>query len=352
MAEFLSYIHRLRGVAILFVVGVHARGGISDWLTHESSHRFAVTLFDAHEGNGTVMFLFIGGFLFQHLNQRGFLLKKYLANKFKLIILPYILISIPLIIWRIKSGYSGGGLPEGFDHFPIVFQFLYYVLFGSHLAPFWFIAAIILFYLTAPVFVYIDKPWFYKWCFPVLLVAGLFTYRPYENANPFLAYVHYLPVYIGGMMASRYKRELLSTSNLVLGLMILTYCSIFFFEFNAGDEPKRSFEEVVEQGVLIFNIYYFRALLLCIIGMLVLHRLVSYRMPVLEVLGDYSFGIFFVHFLIIMMARKALEVMAINVDFSLLSFTAFYIGIVVASTGIVFLVKKLTGSYSRNLIGS
>jgi probable poly-beta-1,6-N-acetyl-D-glucosamine export protein len=352
MSEFLSYIHRLRGFAILFVVGVHARGGASDWISHERTHQFFTTLFDAHEGNGTVMFLFIGGFLFQHLNRNGFDYRRYLWNKFKVIILPYILVSVPIIVYRISSSYSDGGLPADFDTYPYAYQFIYYLVVGNHMAPFWFISAIILFYLAAPLFHYLDKPLFYKTVFPLLIILAMFTYRPLGNANPFLAFVHFAPVYMAGMFVSRYKGHLMNADlKLIVGLGVL-YIVLCINEFVGVPHHKLSFEEVIDQRMLIFNVYYLRALLLCFVLTLILYRLSSVRMPVFELLGDYSFGIFFVHFILLTASRKVLDILHVPVDFSVLSFIAFYSFIVVASTFSVFLIKKLTGSYSRNLIGS
>src|SRR5687767_9365862 len=78
MSRFLPYIHNLRGLAILFVVGVHAGGYVTDWQSHPEVNRFLHAIFDPSEGNGTVLFLFIGGFLFQHLTHNQFDFKKYL----------------------------------------------------------------------------------------------------------------------------------------------------------------------------------------------------------------------------------------------------------------------------------
>src|SRR5687768_13791779 len=97
MSKFLSYILNLRGVVIFIVVGVHARGNLSEWTDHEGALEFLATFFDAREGNGTVMFIFIGGFLFQYITHNNFDFRKYIEKKFLFVILPYLLISIPII---------------------------------------------------------------------------------------------------------------------------------------------------------------------------------------------------------------------------------------------------------------
>lgn len=150
MSRFLTYIHNLRGLAILFVVGVHAGGYEHEWVSHPGVNRFLDLIFDPSEGNGTVLFLFIGGFLFQHLTHNHFEYRKYLEAKFLNIILPYIIISIPLILIRINTSFHSLSLPEGFANRSPWEQFFYLLLTGTHMPPFWFISTIVLFYLTAP----------------------------------------------------------------------------------------------------------------------------------------------------------------------------------------------------------
>ena len=354
MSKFLSYIHNLRGVAILFVVGVHARGNMYDWTSHPESHKLIATIFDAQEGNGTVMFLFIAGFLFQHLQQHSFQYARYLKQKFKVIILPYILISIPIIVLRIAQQFHPWSASDDFTSHSWTYQFFYYLVTGTHMSPFWFISAIILFYFTTPILHWLDKPWFYRYVFPVLLVAGLFTFRSEHNGNPILSYLHYLPVYVAGMWASRYKKEIFSMDLRYFWILTSIYLTISIFEFNVGfgNLAEVDFETVLNDGVFIFNWYILRALILCFMFAMLFYRVQFAKMPALELLAEYSFGIFFVHFILIIASRKLIESIIAPVNFSLLTFTIFLMAIVLLSTVAVFCIKKITGPYSRLLIGS
>src|SRR5688500_5818695 len=106
MRQFLPYIHFLRGVAILYVFAVHARGFASYWESSPDTFKFLDTFSDPSEGNGTTLFLFIRGFLFEHLSRYQFDFKKYLTQKFKNLILPYLIISLPLIWLRIHTPFD------------------------------------------------------------------------------------------------------------------------------------------------------------------------------------------------------------------------------------------------------
>src|SRR5690606_22534998 len=110
MRQFLPYIHSLRGLAILYVIAVHARGFESYWQSSPDIYKFLDSFSDPSEGNGTTLFLFIGGFLFQHLTHRNFVFGKYLTQKFKNLILPYLIISLPLIWLRLHTDFESPSL--------------------------------------------------------------------------------------------------------------------------------------------------------------------------------------------------------------------------------------------------
>ena len=353
MSKFLSYILNLRGVAILIVVGVHARGNQSDWGFHETAHDLLSTFLDAREGNGTVMFIFIGGFLFQYLTHQNFEFMKYLEKKFMYVILPYLLISIPIIAFRIYSHYSFG-LPPRFNEQSIFYQLFYYMFTGLHLAPFWFISTIVLFYLSAPLFHALDTPKAYRYAFPVLLLTCFFTYRSQYNANPFLSYIHFFPIYYLGMWTSFNRQKILASGKAVLLSLIFLYLAISVGDI-AGWLPPRerlSFEYILSDRLLLFNIDLLKAVLLCFILMILFYRYRQKSFPFLEILGEYSFGIFFVHCLFIYGTNRLWESIFGPMEFSMVSFTIYFAYILVVSIVTVFFVKKITGRYSRILIGS
>ena len=336
------------------MVAVHARGNLNEWDFHASEHTFIATIFDSREGNGTVMFIFIAGFLFQYLTQTKFEYGKYLEQKFKYVILPYLLLSIPIIIFRIATNFQPHGYPTVFSDHSLFYRLFYYLVTGAHMAPFWFVSAIVLFYLSSPMLRAMDKPFFYKYVFPIILLTVFFTYRPDHNANPILSYLHYFPIYYLGMWAAYYKDNILAASRWIFYPLIAIYVGICALELTdvIPTEQKITFEQVINYGTIAFNLYILKAILLCFIMLMLLYKLRNRKMPLLEILGEYSFGVFFVHFLLIMFTKKAYFLLLGPMTFSLLSFAIFFAFILLCSIAIVYFIKKLTGSYSRNLIGS
>jgi len=354
MSRYLSYVHNLRGIAILYVVGGHSRAFLPEWLAHPEVNRVFDTFIDPSEGNGTVLFLFIGGFLFQHLNQENFVFKKYIERKFKVIILPYLLISIPLIIFRLNTNFESLSLPDGFHQKPVVYQILFYLFTGAHMAPFWFISTIVLFYFSAPLLKLIDNEKFYKYFFPFVFIIALFTYRPAHNANPLLSYLHYLPVYITGMWASFNREKITAAAPNLLYIFMASYVCLSVLDLSGWENISRrlTFEQVVSNGLIVVNIYIFKAVILAFMLLLLSFQIRQWEIPFLEMLGHYSFGIFFVHYIFISLTRKVAETMHISVDFSVPAYVAYFLTVLALSTGVVFLVKKLTGKNSRYFIGS
>jgi hypothetical protein len=354
MSRFLQYIHNLRGLAILFVVGVHAAGYDSDWVSHPGLRHFLQTFFDPSEGNGTVLFLFIGGFLFQHLTHNQFDYKKFLEQKFLNIILPYIIISIPLILIRLNTPFYSLSLPPGFHDRSVIYQFFYHLIIGTHMPPFWFISTIVLFYLSSPLLHAADNRSFYKYLFPVVLLSCFFTYRPAHNANPILAYFHFIPIYITGMWASFNKERILSLGWKLLTPLLIIYGTLTVLDL-AGTLPaaprKITFEQVTN-GLVVFNVYMFKAVVLCFLLLMIFYMLRNREMPLLEILGHYSFGVFFVHYMLISVSRKILEAMGVRLDFSIITYLIYFTFILMTSIMTVYFIKKLSGRYSRYLIGS
>src|SRR5262245_40377254 len=106
--QFLSYVHSFRGLAILAVVATHT----SDLLAWGPGSPLAYRLLYSAVQNGTVPFVLIAGFLFQHLSA-GFRYTSYLRRKVTNVILPYLIVSLPVLGWQFarRSGVFAAVAP-------------------------------------------------------------------------------------------------------------------------------------------------------------------------------------------------------------------------------------------------
>ena len=91
---FLSYIHSLRALAILSIVAVHCLP-LFAWDRFRWQDRLLLSLVS----NGTVLFVFVAGFLFQYLSYK-FEYRRYLKSKLQNVLLPYVCVSLPMIAYQ------------------------------------------------------------------------------------------------------------------------------------------------------------------------------------------------------------------------------------------------------------
>src|SRR5258706_13385324 len=112
---FLGYIHSFRALAVFFVVAGHCIP-LFQWEQSRWQDQLIVSLMP----NGTVFFVFVAGFLFQYLSPR-FEYRRYLKSKLQNVILPYAIISIPII--RIQALTNTGSFnPAYIHHWPTATQ--------------------------------------------------------------------------------------------------------------------------------------------------------------------------------------------------------------------------------------
>lgn len=147
--DYQQHIHVFRGVAIIFIVCAHTIPSL-DW----SENPVLGRVIDALVNQSSIFFFFIAGYLFQHLSER-FNFGKYIFQKFKTVIVPYLILSIPAIfIFTVLAKRTG--VWSWFYLLPVWEQVALFLLTGKHLAPLWFVPTITIFYFFAPFF-FVDR---------------------------------------------------------------------------------------------------------------------------------------------------------------------------------------------------
>jgi len=348
--EFLNYIHLFRGLAIVVIVGIHCRISFPWMESQEFGRQLFTTLLD----NGTVLFVFIAGFLFQYL-KRKYTFSSYFIRKLKFVILPYIIVSVPILLYKYffhREGYAW--LPDSLKDQPFYINSLYMLLTGKHIGPFWFIPMVFIFYLISPILIKIDKPEFYKFVFPLLFIAGLFTYRFGYYSSTIDSFIHYLPVYIFGMFGSAYRKELTQLKMQWVWVLFISYLTIVILELNQIIEvPKlTSFESAQSMPYFQFNFAKLKVSILCIILIRVFYKFNDYEVPSLKKLADDSFGIFFLHMYIITAIEMIIHKYYNRFELGLITFMLYTVIVTVFSILLIDVLKRVIGKNSRMIIGS
>lgn len=332
--KFFSYIHNFRGIAMMYIVAAHIllKWPDGSWLNHAME-----TLWQ----NSTLLFLFISGFLFQHLSNR-FEYKDYLTKKFRNVLSPYLVLSVPLIIYRVVyqdiPGFTIVDEPS-FATWPKWEQAGYYLLHGAHLQPLWFIPLITLYYLAAPLFLYIDRhPKLYYMLIP-LFILSLVVQRSVLSNIPVMA-IHFLPVYIFGMFISRYKDPFNAWADrnwvLVTVLPLVFLVATYFVPARLYD-PFSFTHKVLFCG---FYLYWLR-------------RLEDHVPKWINTLAALSFGIFFTHYFFVLLLRGlGNKLLHHEMPGNIFTWTVSYVLVMVMSVYCVKIAQKILGKRSRSIIGA
>ena len=147
MAQILNYINVFRGLAILLIIMGHVmQVGDTGSIIHKINCEIVC--------GGTALFIFISGFLFQHLSYK-FEYKNYLSKKWTNVIMPYLYTAIPglLFCFICPTLYN-----NAFDGMNIFAQIPVLLSIGRvHNVPTWFIPMIVIFFMFSWVFLKLEK---------------------------------------------------------------------------------------------------------------------------------------------------------------------------------------------------
>lgn len=265
-------IHMFRCMAITLIVTMHSIE-LFDWSGSKAS------LYDSMSvlfNSMSILFFFISGYLFQHLSG-NFEYKTYLERKVNNVILPYIIISIPAIVisvWLIPQE----GMWDWFYSTPKIVQILLFYLTGKHLEPLWFVPAVTLIYLAAPLLIRIDRRPAAYWIIPVLLVVSVAIGRD-GPTGPLQKAVYMLPAYMTGMFASRYGTVLRPLLKRYLAVLLTALVLLYWIIRH--DDPFAG-TQVLFKILLSLTIW-------------ILLNGVRRVPPLAGTIADLSFGIYFVH---------------------------------------------------------
>lgn len=341
---YLADVHSFRAFAILAVVATH----VTDYLEWGESSKLGKNLTLSIFQNGSVLFVFIAGLLFQYLSA-GFDYRRYMSNKIRYVFVPYLFASLPTLTHQYvrKVGIFAPSIHHGSGLRTIAVALLR----AGHLPrPFWFIPMIGLFYLAAPVFLWLDKRWrAYLLVLPAsLLVAGV-VHRPFPLSQPIHAFVYFFPAYIAGMAAGRFHSTLvvwLKLPWLRWGLSGLTVTMVLVEVFvlgRGGALWSTSWFETpttFDMNHLLKLVYTLAALSWLGAAPETVHRRL-YR------LAELSFGVFFVHEYVLFGLDRSLGPLSGTIGLVVLgALTTTSI-----SLAVVLLVKRVSGTWSRYLVG-
>lgn len=295
----LEYIDLFRGIAISIIVAGHSLVVADEGVLQ----KITSYLFDG----GTYLFVFIGGFLFYYLKDK-FKYFNYLKNKFLYVICPSIIILLPGFISFLMSGGGYHALENSSIKYKVAFAITWPFIINP---PIWYIGMIVVIFLLSPVLLALIKR-IDLFIFVLLLTyfLGILYYRGWpvidygKTSKINILLIHFL---------FNFRMALHFISFYLLGMAVCKFWQIeeqvFFVKI---DWVKISFFCWVLLGIAgIFikspfcpwNIYLFLSktcLVFWLFGFLKNNcdRINIRVKKILKFLSEYSFSIFFLHFII------------------------------------------------------
>ena len=331
---FLLYIHSFRGIAIVLIVASHI-------LAQDTESSIFYNVLSALFLNSTLFFVFISGFLFQHLSYK-YEVRTYWKKKFQTIILPYLVISVPAILLRLHNNYVPFTVSDDlhFQNWNVLLKIGYFYVTGAHLLPFWYIPMIVLFYCISPLLVKLDRDGRFYWLLPVLLFVSLYFPRDniFEINNIPRMFAHYFSIYVLGMFFSRYKEEIFPVvarywTGIIMLAATLLFLSCFQFEYTV-------------------HVIFIQKVVLCVVMLYWLRKHEDKIPPVLGDLAVLSFGIYFVHYYIILATRTILmKTLGHELPQNLPEWVLVFTFVFFITYALVHILRYILGNKSRILIG-
>lgn len=292
--SYLNYINVYRGLAILLIIAGHTmQFGESSTLIHRINCEIVC--------GGTALFIFISGFLFQHLSAK-FEYKTYLKKKWTNVVLPYFLTSIIGIAFCFICPQTYGNSFEGLN--PLLQIPMFLTTGRIHNTPTWFIPMIVLFFFCSWILLKLEKKGILYKLLPLMFLITLLFPRVDVDYNSitnlsysqkylacigyvFNGFIHFFSLYVFGMFCSKYKDiidKFYQNRFILWGIMLLI----------SGANVYLSYKGIYSSFTISKTF-----LTMLVLGYLKYYDNLIMAKPLLnkslDIIAKYSFGLFFVH---------------------------------------------------------
>ena len=351
--KFLNSLDYFRGIAIIIIVAGHSFAAIG-W---EPSGFVEDILFNLVLG-GTSLFVFISGFLFHHVFYEKFKYKKFLVNKVKYVLVPYLVMSsLPIVLALIQKS---GEQIELNDYFFSGNQGVWaeylrpmFLLIGTgHAAiAYWYIPFAMILFALSPLFIgYINSSLRVRnFCLLSSFVVAIIIHRPLYNLFVLQSIIYFLPVYLLGIQSSIHRTYIytkLRNKEIYLLLLAIVLAVLQLKLLGSAGNFHKDMMVITIPDIIVLQ-----KSLICLFFMVFLHRFESVNLSLLHRIASASFAIFFLHPLILRAFKFVLKYVALPIDnfggWILMTALVVFLCYFIASA-----LKKILPKSSRMIVGS
>jgi len=358
--RFLNSINYFRGIAIILIVMTHSYG-VAHWNVYTQPSLFE-KLFYSFNLNGSVFFVFISGYLYNHIFYPNFNYKNFLIKKAKFVLVPYLICSVLPIIytifdrqneWLFNFVFVNGGkgfLPDGMIDHPLQ-AIGWFLITGRAVYAYWFIPMIVIVFAISPLINLLVRSGHLLKVVLLLLPISMIVHRPINNINPLHSLVYFLPVYLLGIYSSANREKILKllASPINKVTVLLSAISLILVQvliLNSSGNFNKVFFKVTIPDVNIIQ-----KILLCFLFISLLDGLEKTDISTLKKTAQTSFAIYFIHPFLIRPLTRLPNVLGFNFQgnlFTLIIATGVMVGLSIA---IAQLIKLIFKKNSRYIIG-
>lgn len=350
---FYNHIHFFRGISIILIVAAHCWSmPIFQFTDNDPSadllglHHVMEMLFHG----STVYFAMISGILYS-LVLKDKTYKGFIKTKFANVFSPYIVASFCyLAIWGLL-----GFINPPDDVTPLMFLgvLTFVLLTGQMSMHLWYIPIIMLLFLITPWLVRAvnaKKPiWFI-----LLLLLPLVISRVWPDFHP-ATLIYFIGPYIAGLMIGQNLEkadEWIKQRQWLLTVVFLVFTGIYYLLLSLDIQMVSwGFMDINAQESVTYLLRMSFALL-----MLRLFHVSVTKVPFwIDYLAKNAFAVYFIHISIIIFLTNAVtsyELVPIGVLENFLFGLFTLVFSIVMSLGVTWIIKRLTGKYSKMIIGS
>ena len=293
-SKILNYINVFRGLAILLIIMGHT-------MQFGESNSLANIINCEMICGGTALFIFISGFLFQHLSAK-YEFKNYMSKKWTNVIMPYLIISIPGIILCLLCPVA---YKNSFAGLATWVQIPLHLTIGRvHNVPTWFIPMIIIFFLCSWMFLKLEKQGLLYKLLPFLFLITLFLPRgiaEYESTigldylTKYFIYAkyivtnffHFISLYVFGMFCSTNKDiiDKFFDKRWLLWFLMISISAIDIYTQYKYQYSNFTISKIFLTMLVLAYLKHYDEILLS-------HKKTN---ATLDFIAKYSFGLFFIH---------------------------------------------------------
>lgn len=279
-----------RGVAIVLVVAGHC---YYPWRIDTFSERVAANLITG----STALFVFISGFFFHRVYAERFILRRFLARKGRIVLLPYVVLSsLGFLATLIHHSPPATAMS-----LPVISTLRHYLLFlwqgtAEALIGYWYVPFIMLIFAASPLFLqYIKLSLKIQLTiFSALIVISMLVHRPWQNLSPIHSVIYFTPIYLLGIIYSMQQEAIadaIKSKSLQLGLATIALSALQVYVTGRFGNYHKS--EILSYAGFDLNIL--QKLLMIFFLLSVLAKLDNRSIPLLSYFASISFGIYFIH---------------------------------------------------------